>query len=132
MSRWIEAKVLGIVTLQVASPDALPAIGADILVQIRKARNIKHHRLYWALLHAVVEATNLWSDADELHRWLKIELGHYIPHVQPNGTVLCELMPTNFAAMDQITFGNYYSRAIAAIAIETGIDAEALIEETWE
>ena len=130
--RWIEGKIWANSWIQIDRHATLPEEGAEVLVQVRKARNIKHHRLYWALLHATVEATNIWAEAEELHRWLKISLGHYTPHVQPNGTVLCELLPTNFAAMDQTAFGDYYSRALATIAMETGIDAEALIEETWE
>ena len=131
MSKWTEATVFAPDKLRIMEKVALPPAGSTVLVQVRKARNIRHHRLYWALLRAVVEATDQWAAPDELHRWIKLELGHYVPHVQPEGTVLCELLPTDFAKMDQFEFGDFYGRALAAIALSTGIDAEALIEETW-
>ncbi|MCY3980510.1 MAG: hypothetical protein OXF51_01810 [Alphaproteobacteria bacterium] len=108
---------------------AIPQIGADVLVKVWQPRNPAFHRRYWSLLHAVVDATGQWGTAEELHRQIKLWTGHYVRHEQPNGMVLAELLPTNVASMSKQDFEKFYDMALAAIAVEVGVDAEALLAE---
>ena len=111
---------------------ARPDDGRHVLIRVRQPRNIKHHDKYWGLLAAIVEATGRWQTKDECHRWIKLQVGHYRQHPQPEGYILCELLPTDFAAMPQAEFTEYYALALAALAMETGIDPETLERETTE
>ena len=106
-----------------------PADGKQVLVKVRSPRNIGHHRKYWGLLRLVIDATGRWFTPDAMHRWVKIELGHYVEHRQPNGLVFAELLPTDFAAMSQAEFKEFYDLALAAIAMEVGVDPETLAKE---
>ena len=100
--------------------------GRKVLVRLDFPRSLPQHRMYWGLLRSVAEATGSWRTADDLHRWVKIELGHYNQHPQPDGTVLIELLPTNFGSMPSGDFSEWLHSAVAAIAMQTGIDPEEL------
>lgn len=97
----------------------------DVLIQIRRPRNIKHHRLYWATLNEVVAATDEWVSADMLHRWVKYKLGYFEPMVVGSRTII-SWKSTDFASMDAGEFRKFYDLALSAIADSTGIDMHDL------
>ena len=105
---------------------SLPKAGADILVQIRQPRNVKHHRMYWSVLAAVVDATDRWPSSKALHRWLKWRLQMYQPVAVQKELVVLEWESTDFASMGQAEFKTFFDKALNAIHAETGIDPDAL------
>ena len=129
MTGWIPALVQGAVggtaTLEVKGGLELEE-GKIVFIKVRRARNIRHHRKYWGLLEAVVDATDHWPSPEAMHRWLKWELQMFVPIEVKEGHIVLEWDSTDFAAMDQTAFNEFYDRAIAAIVLETGIDPEAL------
>ena len=107
-------------------PDGL-SIGDEIVVRIRKPRNPKHHRKYWGMLRRVVDATGFkWQTPEKLHDWIRVQTGQYHANEVINGRVVIELKPTDFMAMAQDEFAEFYNLAVECIAWETGIDPEAL------
>ena len=107
-----------------------PPANADVLVQIKQPRNLKHHRKYWGLLRLVVDATGNWPSVDAMHRWLKLELRMFTPTELVDGRLVLEWDSIAVESMDQREFSAFYERAIAAIIMETGIDPITLMEET--
>ena len=131
MSGWDVAKVTKVagdtVFLLMANEVGLEE-GQTVFLKVRKPRNIKHHRKYWGMLASVVEATDRWPSTEAMHRWIKWELGMYTPVAVRDGYTVLEWDSTDFAAMDQRAFGEFYDRAIATVVFETGIDPEGFGE----
>ncbi len=106
-----------------------PRVGETIIASIRRARSVSHHRLYWGMLGAVVDATGRWKSKDELHRWVKFRLDLY-DAAEFDGKIFLEWKSTDFTNMDQSEFKEFFDLAIAEIAMETGIDPVDLRKET--
>ena len=132
MTEWLPAKREGN-AMRVWWPEgyAKPPEGKSILVKVRQARNVKHHRKYWGLLKAVVEATGRWPSPEAAHRWIKVQLEHYQLAQIDDHTIL-EWLPTDFAAMGQAEFSKFYDGAIFHIAVETGLDPETIKKEAGQ
>ena len=133
MTKWLKAKLASTTPTRAmleveATADDLPN-AAFFLVRIRKPRNVRHHRLYWSMLRSVVEATERWATATELHRWIKYELGYFTITEIYHGEFVIEWDSTDFTAMDQSDFKEFFDHATSAIALETGIDPDDLTGE---
>lgn len=96
--------------------------GDTVLVRIRRARNPRHHRLYWGMVRTVVEATGRWPSPEALHRWLKYELGLFTVVAVDRHKFIVEWDSTDFMSMGQDRFSEFFERAVVAICLETGID----------
>ena len=125
-SRWYEGRILGKAgdgSLRVAV-DCSEEMekGKHILVRLRRSRNPKHHRLYWGMVRKVVDSCDGWETPEQLHRWLKYQLGLYQIYAIEGERVIIEWDSTNFDAMDQSEFEDFFRRSVAIIALETGID----------
>jgi len=103
----------------------MPPEGKQVLVKVRQARNAKHHRKYWGLIAAIVEATGAWPSPEACHRWVKARLQHY-EAVEVDGRIVWEWLPTDFASMPQAEFSRFYEAALAELALETGLDPETV------
>lgn len=136
-SKWIVAQVVTsktkpnkhIIRLACSDMPSPPKDNERVLVQVRRARNIQHHRLYWGMLRVVVEATGKWASTDALHRWLKYALGLYDRVEIMPGKVIIEWRSTDFSSMAQSEFKCFFDNAVAEIATETGIDPIQLTGE---
>lgn len=132
--RWIPAVIRGVdpgKRIEVAQAALRGYVeGDEVVIRIRKPRNPRHHRLYWALLRAVVEATGLkWPNERLLHNWLLIQTGRYTASEIINGRLTIELDSIDFMAMDQAEFADFYDLAVECIALETGLDPERLLRK---
>ena len=95
-------------------------------MRVRKARNVEHHRLYWAMLGNVVAATDRWPTTESLHRWIKYQLDMFTVTALKDGLVVVEWESTDFMAMGQDEFHKFFDLAVVEICLETGIDPMAL------
>lgn len=139
MDRWIKAQVVGVdqqqrdhqgITVRVYTHPAPYSVGDEIVVRIRKPRNPKHHRKYWGMLRRVVDATGFrWPTPEKLHDWIRVQTGQYHANEVIDGRVVIELKPTDFMAMAQDEFEEFYALAVECICWETGIDVDALGKE---
>lgn len=137
MTAWLPARFhsrlpSGKVLVEVTPDDQPIPEDKPFVVRVRRPRNPKHHRLYWALLGEVVNATGRWVSPESLHRWLKIELEMYEIVGMQDGRTMIEFDSTDFVGMDQTKFERFFDLAIAAISMETGIDPTALRQEVHE
>jgi hypothetical protein len=101
--------------------DMLSSIGEGraVLVSIRRARSVRHHRLFWALLHKVVDNSEKWSSEEELLQDLKLAVGHVDKRANlMTGEVMAIPRSINFASMDQEAFKRFWRRCVYVLATQ--------------
>ena len=106
-------------------------------VAVRGPRNIRQHRLAWALATKVAEACDWLHDREDAMAWLKIKARHvqYIHDHRNNET---HIIPKSirFAALDQMGFDRIFRRMVYVTITEIipGLDGEqrcALRSDPW-
>lgn len=118
-----------------ASREALAKIGNGeiVSVELKRPRNIRFHRLYWALLSIVHE--NLDGDryptVEDLHAAVKIAAGLRTRIQLPDGTIGFIPGSIAFHKMSQPEFEAFYDRVCSLIAKHflPGVDSETLKQE---
>lgn len=107
--------------------DALAKIrdGRDVMVEVRRARNPRHHRLYWALinfvkLHAInADGESLFENADLeiIHTAVKIATGFVRTFVDTTtGKTAFVPLSIAFESLDQTQFEEFFNTATKIIA----------------
>jgi hypothetical protein len=121
MARFIAAKHLNSLRpVDEAGEDALRKIGQGELVTIemKRPRNVKHHRMFWALM------TIVWNNMDneryptveDLVAAVKISAGLRTRIELPNGEIGFVPGSIAFHKMDQTAFGDFYERVCDLLA----------------
>ena len=87
-----------------------------VIMTPRRPRNINQHRLYWALLNKIAENSDAYT-ADDLHIIMKRRIGHCKVVNTKKGPEVIEL-PTDFAAMPQDAFQDYFERVKTVVLNE--------------
>lgn len=105
-------------------------LGEDVAVKIMRDRSLPQHRLFWAVLRYVAEATK-WRDPEKLLATLKWELGRFDLVKTLSGKVIPMPESISFAAMTQDAFQDFMDKSIALICSEVlpGMDSDRLIAE---
>jgi hypothetical protein len=105
-------------------------LGEDVAVKIMRDRSLPQHRLFWAVLRYVAEATK-WRDPEKLLATLKWELGRFDLMRTLSGDIIPVLDSISFAAMTQDGFQDFMDKSIAIICSEVlpGMDRDRLIAE---
>jgi len=106
------------------------ATGEIAAVRVMRGRSLPQHRLFWALLTHVAEASK-FETAERLLVALKIRLGRYDLCAMPSGKVVPVPDSISFEAMTQDDFQQFFDEALGRICDEVipGTDAAALIAE---
>lgn len=107
--------------------------GTPVTLELKRARNVNHHRLYWALIskvhenldHARYPSTEFLSDA------IKVSVGHCTPFEMANGSIAMIPKSISFAKLSQDEFSAFFNRVVAVVTerILPGLDAGALKSE---
>ena len=96
------------------SLDALAKIkdGSLVLVEVRRKRNLKHNRLYFALIRLVHEnmEDRQYPTPETLHEAIKVACGVRTEFTLPNGTVGFIPGSIKFSEMTQDDFDRFYNR----------------------
>lgn len=102
---------------------------SDVEVTIKRRRSLPQLRLYWSMLHKVVEATDAFPSAEKLHEALKYDLGMVTPVRLLDGRTV--YMPDSAAlnGMDADQFRRFFDKAVARLAEVCGFDPLAQIDE---
>lgn len=90
---------------------------------ITTPRSVPAHRLYWAIMSAV--ASNFDVEPDNLHIWVKMELG-VVKRLRMKGEDVVVPGSISFASMDGNEFDRFLNRALALLSERTGTDVMAL------
>lgn len=121
MTKFLAVKKLSALRpLDEAGETALGSFGDGevVTVEVKRARNPKHHRMFWALM------TIVWNNMDHeryptvenLVAAVKISTGHRETVQLPNGTEVYIPKSISFAKMDQTEFSSFYDRVCDLLA----------------
>lgn len=121
MPRFLAQKHLG--SLRPADEvgeDALRKIGNGevVSIELKRPRNIKHHRMFWALMtivHSNMDEAR-YPSVEDLVAAVKIAAGLRTRIVLPNGEVGFIPGSIAFHKMDQSAFSEFYDRVCDLIA----------------
>lgn len=118
-----------------AGHEALRKIGQGEVIEIefRRKRNIKHHRMFWALMTIVHDNMDheRYPTVEDLTAAVKIAAGLRTRIDLPNGEVGFIPGSIAFHKMDQTAFSEFYNRVSDLICKHflPGVDSDALREE---
>lgn len=92
--------------------------GELVTVEIKRPRNLAHHRLYFALVRLVWDNIDhdRYPSVDDLHGAIKISVGLRTRIEMPDGTVAYMPGSIAWAKMDQDQFSAFFERVCDAVA----------------
>lgn len=136
MARFLAQKHLGSLRpADEAGEDALRKIGNGevVSIELKRPRNIKHHRMFWALMtivHSNMDEAR-YPTVEDLVAAVKIAAGLRTRIVLPNGDVGFIPGSIAFHKMDQSEFGAFYDKVCDLLAKHflPGVTSEQLREE---
>ena len=109
----------------------IPA-GDVVMVEIKRPRNMGHHRKWHALLDLVFDNQERYPNKEALSAAIKCGVGHCDVYPMANGEGMV-MVPksTAFTAMEQGDFEAFYDRAVNLIIskIIPGLTRESLLDE---
>jgi hypothetical protein len=103
--------------------------GGEVLVTVRRPRNPKYHRWFFALLQKVIENTDARWNEEQLLYALKMATNHCEPVPALTGEVILRPKSINFASMGEIEFKSFVTRCLDEIHLNLGIDPDLLMDE---
>lgn len=106
--------------------------GEVVRVEMKRPRNAKHHRKYWALLALVVDNLDQSVSVETLHDWMKLKVG--CVRLLRTKSGLVELPGSiSFEKMDQSQFEEFYEKALQYVLTEIlpGVGKKELEEEVF-
>jgi hypothetical protein len=98
------------------------ALHSDVEISIKKRRSAPQLRLYWAMLHNVVEATGAFPDAERLHEALKLDLGFVTPMKLLDGRTVYVPDSAAMSKMDAAEFRRFFDAVAKRLAEVCGFD----------
>ncbi len=89
------------------------ACGETLEFEWREPRSPQHHRLFFAQVNSLFDAQEQFQDADRLRQWLTVGAGYcdFVPG--PGGRMVALPKSINWAAMDQVEFGELHAAVLA-------------------
>lgn len=104
-------------------------VGEAVEVEVKRPRNIKFHKKYWALLNIVYSNQEMYNNIDHLRHDLTIAAGFYDLRTTMHGEVLKWPKSISFSSMDQSEFEELYSRTLDVIVQNFNFDREDIAQE---
>jgi len=96
--------------------------GEIIMCDVRRKRNVDHHRKGFALLHAMFDNQDSFDDFDRFRDWVQIAAGVVDTIIGDEGKVYYKIKSLSFADMDQSEFDKVYNRFITVAVEKLGQD----------
>jgi hypothetical protein len=108
--------------------------GQDVMVDVRTARNILHHRLFFAILNKLVENTDFFVGIEDALRAVKIGCQLVDTVIDDTGKVYYILRSIAFESMDQTEFSTLFDAAIKLVCNRwlVGTKEEDLRDEVFK
>jgi len=105
-----------------------------VQVEIKRPRNLPHHRKWWKLVQVVFPHQSTYPTIEQFHAALKCALGYADSVTLPDGRVMLVPRSIAFAKMDQAAFEQFYDRAVYLICtrIIPRLGREDLMQEVGE
>jgi hypothetical protein len=107
------------------------------MAKIKQPRNIKHHKLAFALAKCVIvnlPEDSIWSGKEPyaLIKAIELQLGYVEPMVKLSGEVLLIPESISFESWGQDKFAEFYSKAVPILAAMINVTVEELEEGSAE
>jgi hypothetical protein len=104
--------------------------GAVVRAEVKRPRNIGHHRKLWALVTLIYENQTRYRTPEDLLGVLKVAAGHYTTVATADGEIRVP-NSVSFSAMDQTEFERFWDRVVTVVCeqIVPGMDREDLERE---
>jgi hypothetical protein len=104
-------------------------LGEIIRIKMYSGRNIRHHRLFFALLQLVFKNQEKYLSLEGLRFAVTIQAG-YVEEIKLSGDkVTLKPKSINFTSMNQNEFAEFYAAALAAVPVLLpdfeGVDLES-------
>lgn len=105
-------------------------VGSLVTVDVKRGRNLQHHRKFMALLRLVWKNQDHFNSVDEILGVFKHRIGH-VDVVQTKYGEVRLPKSISFANMDQTEFESLYDRAVQFLITEVipGLDKDDLKRE---
>ncbi len=102
-------------------------------ITIKRPRNIKHHRMFWALMGVVFENQSHYESKDHMVTALKVALGHCDTVICKDGNPAYIPKSISFAKMDQTAFNEFWDNCLHLVCKHflPGADSENLTREVY-
>ena len=124
--------------LRPANPDAealLAKLKQDklVMVEVKRSRNLFHHRKFFALMQLVYENQTAYATVDDIVMAFKFAVSHTRKIKTGRGVIEIPLS-ISFAAMDQTEFEAFYNRAMDFLVTEVlpGVNSADLEREVYD
>lgn len=106
------------------------AHGKPLEADLIERHNEGRMRLYWSVLHAVIEATGKWANEEAMHWALKIRLGFIDEIASVDGEVIIRAKSIAFDRMEESERKQYFDAAMAVITedVVPGMTIEELLD----
>lgn len=103
-------------------------VGDLLECEIRKPRNYKFHKKFFALLNLVYQNQERYSNIDDLRHDLTIVSGYYTERVDIQGETLKKANSISFAKMSEDDFTKLYESFLTSIQKYFHFDKETIQE----
>lgn len=105
--------------------------GEEVWCEIKKARNPKHHRQYFALLHLVFDNQEKYRHFEHFRKAVQVAAGHVDELITLEGEVLLIPKSVDYASLDEIEFSKVFSETMAVCVDHflKGVDLNYLRDE---
>ena len=102
--------------------------GDIVECEIKRKRNIKFHKKFFALLDLVFKNQEKYNNIDHLRKDLTIASGFYEQHITFTGQVRTEPISISFSNMKQHEFDKFYTSILDTIIKYFKFDKESIEE----
>lgn len=106
--------------------------GIDLECEIKKKRNYKFHKKFFALINLVFQNQERYSVLDDLREDLIVEAGFFTRRENLEGDVVKKAKSISFASMDELEFNQLYDAIINVIIQHFNFEKRAIEENIME
>jgi hypothetical protein len=108
--------------------------GQQVEIIVKRARNGRQHRLYWALIGLIHPQQRLYTTQEQLSNAMKCAVGWCDEVPLNSGKVMVTPRSISFANMDQTEFQQFFDKIIDLVVekILPGVTSEDLKRELEE
>lgn len=99
--------------------------GKELRIEVTQPRNLKHHKLFWALCARI--GKGIGQTAEWVERAFKVETGHFDIY-DYRGRPHMVLRSIAFHRMDQIAFRDFFERCVQIMYERWKIDPAAVAD----
>ena len=103
--------------------------GAEVEIEIKKRRNIKFHKKFFALMNLCFNNQDHFEYPEPMRAYLIMKAGFYDMITAPSGKPMILPKSISFSSMDDIEFEIVYSRVLDQVLILTKADRELVENE---